>query len=653
MNLQRINSLFFALLPLTLFGYQLRNLVPLVMGSCLFFVVNTFVSGKKFTLIIAAALIFVGAALMAMGDLVILVCHRNFTFDLFYTIIGFGLSFAFSTLTSLLREENCQIANYIETTLIASIHIFFLLSPGIGRYLGALTHNDTLAMAITLAFFFLFCSGLIVLHQRACATLRNYRLVPMPPLPMSSPHHAKAAAGDPLAPPPPEIHGKSVMGFNDAFLAEKWAQMVVPCLDRLRELRMDSVVLELFTIFATVGRNVPSVYGLDNAATRYSTQDFELLSQVTLTDHSFRVAELAMDKIQYRFVETWQYLWPQQLIISLGHDIAKIPHLAGDYTTKDHGVNSANCVASVFRQYAPELQRELIDPMLDAIRDHHKKFDDNKWAPKPSEKLKLLMECDKEAREIEKDISRKGMLGGQPGRSQPHKTKPCQNDDGVPGDIPITPPEPETMLNSGEKVACHLQLVNDKNIAVENGMDDDIVGCETEEFIKPGRRNGEPTPVYIRDLSDNFVQEVLLYLKKNYLNRIVNKAFYAVSQKDGYVYCWTDTIYDLIQIIAERRNSQSFFLFVEKYKYSVLLSFYRNLKAKGLVPPDEIVNSDRYFANTFTFFNPKKKEDSVGFYMLIAAEAFGEAIAKLEEQRFDEPELAHITMKLQSKKTRG
>ncbi len=659
MNLKYFNSLLFSLLPLTFYGYQIGKFLPL-MGGCFIFVLvekapleNTF-----FRRILFATLAVLGLFITLIGDVVISVNQINFSIDPFFVIIGFGLAFSYNWVASVNRQYEGRTTIVAETASITIIHFFFLLFPKITRHIASFSRNEILIMAMNLSVSVIFFSGLAIFHKKTCSTFRKYKLVRL-----GHAHDTEtpsmneseiSPAGGLSVPGNPSDSSESMIGFTDPFLIQKWEQMVVPCLARLQELRMDRVTLEIFSIYDSVGRDVPSVYGLDNSATRYSDRDYELLLQVTLADHSFRVAELALTKIKYRYQETWEYLWPQQLIISLGHDISKIPHLASGYSTKDHGVNSANFMASVFRQHAPELKRELIDPMLDAIRDHHKKFDDNRWTPNPSEKLKLLMECDKEAREIEKDSTRASLIAVH---NAPHHektdSKKQENKNYLPDNIRINRDDNENIPLVDEKNHSHLQPENKNNRNIESTLDDDIVGCEYEEFIKPGRGDLEPSTVHIRDLNDTFVQEVIDYLKKNYLNRVVNKAFYAVSQKDGFVYCWTDIIYDLIQIVAEKRNSQSAFLFMEKYKYSVLLSFYRNLKSKGFVPADDVVNSERYFANTFTFFNPKKKEESSGFYMLIAAEAFGEKTQKLEEQRFDEPELAHITMKLKTKKARG
>lgn len=115
-----------------------------------------------------------------------------------------------------------------------------------------------------------------------------------------------------------------------------------------------------------------------------------ILLKVTLKEHSFRVARIAVKllKDQYRDYET---LIPKTVTAAIGHDIGKIPALreSGLYSKTDHPLVSASKVAELFDG------RDIfwLNSVLDAIKNHHRASDD--------QFATLIRQADSKAREIE------------------------------------------------------------------------------------------------------------------------------------------------------------------------------------------------------------------------------------------------------------
>ncbi len=118
----------------------------------------------------------------------------------------------------------------------------------------------------------------------------------------------------------------------------------------------------------------------------------EILSGVSLRDHTLRTTRIAMQILCDRYGEKPVAYVPVMLIAALGHDLGKIPRFRGNgkYAKADHPVTSAAIVADLF----PELiHTHTLGVALQAIREHHQVGKD--------QVALMLKEADGRARELE------------------------------------------------------------------------------------------------------------------------------------------------------------------------------------------------------------------------------------------------------------
>jgi len=131
----------------------------------------------------------------------------------------------------------------------------------------------------------------------------------------------------------------------------------------------------------------------------YSIRD--ILLKVSLKDHSYRVARIALKLLKDTYREKdYENLIPKMLVVSLGHDLGKIPALraSGLYAKADHPLISASKVNDIF------MGKDIpwLNSATDAIKNHHRQTNDPFAL--------LLKAADSRAREMEvaevsKDIS--------------------------------------------------------------------------------------------------------------------------------------------------------------------------------------------------------------------------------------------------------
>lgn len=120
----------------------------------------------------------------------------------------------------------------------------------------------------------------------------------------------------------------------------------------------------------------------------YSIKD--ILHKVTLKNHTFRVAKIAL-KLLKETQRDYENLIPKMLVAALGHDLGKIPVLreSGLYVKADHPLISAQKVNEIF------MGKDIIwlSHCVEVIKNHHR------WNSDPS--AVLLRKADGHARELE------------------------------------------------------------------------------------------------------------------------------------------------------------------------------------------------------------------------------------------------------------
>lgn len=145
----------------------------------------------------------------------------------------------------------------------------------------------------------------------------------------------------------------------------------------------------------------PSIV-IDNSYKDIQTADLysvaDTLMKVTLKNHSYRVAKIAMKmlKEQYRDYEIHV---PKTLTAALGHDIGKIPALriSESYAKADHPLISAATVAEMF----DGKDISWLNSVLQAIINHHRHSDD--------QFATLIRQADSKAREMEVEENNKDL----------------------------------------------------------------------------------------------------------------------------------------------------------------------------------------------------------------------------------------------------
>jgi len=330
--------------------------------------------------------------------------------------------------------------------------------------------------------------------------------------------------------------------------------------------------------------SVVKVSKLDN-----SKREFNLLSNVSLIDHSIDVAE-EMIKLY-----TSPLAIPDAIAVSLSHDLGKIPDFHGDfYSTGDHPELSARIIRNELLSFK-ELDESQQNEILDAVMMHHR-------APK-SELGRTLIQADQSARKKEvQDIEDK--------KYQESKNKEAK-------ELKSIPQEPVKEIQT-QAVTSVYDVNQDKKIA----------------YTKPE---------YI-DLSWFSVEEFISKLKP-YINKVESgNRFNAFSMSNGYVYFMTGLLTDIVVemgLEAGDNYSQAIkfetdHLTRKKLGHVLLNSVVNILRDRGMIP--ENLCGKKYFGNKFIvkYKEPVSgKTEQDAFYTPFLSSIFVEQVSELEKDKPD------------------
>lgn len=124
---------------------------------------------------------------------------------------------------------------------------------------------------------------------------------------------------------------------------------------------------------------------------RAATRVGDILSKVTLRDHTFNVARIALRLLMDAYDDPVGYI-PVVIIAALGHDLGKIPQLRslGKYVKADHPLTSVSIVEEVFEK---DKDAHWLKMVAKAIGEHHQSATDRL--------SELLKEADGKARQLE------------------------------------------------------------------------------------------------------------------------------------------------------------------------------------------------------------------------------------------------------------
>lgn len=354
--------------------------------------------------------------------------------------------------------------------------------------------------------------------------------------------------------------------------------------------------LTLFTVelvkFLDAKGDCPSVVKvskLDN-----SKREFDLLSEVSLIDHSIDVAE-EMIKLY-----TSPLAIPDAIVVSLSHDLGKIPDFHGDfYSTGDHPELSARIIRNEILSFK-NLDEAQQNEIADAVIMHHK-------APK-SELGKTLIQADQAARKKEvQEIEDKKYLESKNNMQVPETQKP---------DIPVKVKEVQT------QAVCAKTSVYDVN------QDKKTVYAKPEDI----------------NLSWFSVEEFISKIKP-YINKVESgNRFNAFSVSSGYVYFMTGLLTDTVVEMglaagnnyAQAIKFETDSLTRKKLGHSLLNSVANILRDRGMIP--ESLCGKKYFGNKFIV---KYKEPVAGkteqdaFYTPFLSSVFVGQVSELEKDKPD------------------
>ena len=117
----------------------------------------------------------------------------------------------------------------------------------------------------------------------------------------------------------------------------------------------------------------------------------DILSKVTLRDHTFNVVRIALRLLMDAYDDPVGYI-PVVIIATLGHDLGKIPQLRnqGKYVKADHPLTSVSIVEEIFEK---DKDAHWLKMVAKAISEHHQSATD--------QLSELLKEADGKARQME------------------------------------------------------------------------------------------------------------------------------------------------------------------------------------------------------------------------------------------------------------
>jgi hypothetical protein len=124
---------------------------------------------------------------------------------------------------------------------------------------------------------------------------------------------------------------------------------------------------------------------------RVATRVGDILSKVTLRDHTFNVVRIALRLLKDSYHDPVGYI-PPTIIAALGHDLGKIPHLRSQdkYVKADHPLTSVSIVEEIFEK---DEDAHWLKMVVKAIGEHHQSATD--------QLSEVLKEADGKARQME------------------------------------------------------------------------------------------------------------------------------------------------------------------------------------------------------------------------------------------------------------
>jgi hypothetical protein len=341
--------------------------------------------------------------------------------------------------------------------------------------------------------------------------------------------------------------------------------------------------------------NCPSVVKLSKLD--HSKREFQLLSEISLIDHSIDVAEEIIK------IYDSPLALPDAIAVALAHDIGKIPDFHGDfYSTGDHPELSARIIRNEIPSFK-DLNETEQEEIKEAIILHHK-------APK-GDLGKKLIQADQAARIKEvQEAEDKAYL----------KNKKASDVQQSSNEAPQVKEEPAPAQSVKE----------DKNT---KSVYDAVLKEEKKPYV-------EPETI---DLSWFSVEEFIDRLLPE-INLVKDEKFNAFSMSNGYIYFLTGLLQDtaVAMGVEAGNNYATAIKFTEdpderkKLGQALINSVVNVLRQRNMIP--EELCPKKYFGN---YFNIKFKKQVAGkmeqraFYTPLYSTVFVKEVSELEKNKPD------------------
>ncbi len=339
----------------------------------------------------------------------------------------------------------------------------------------------------------------------------------------------------------------------------------------------------------------PAQGDFDSTRMQTKRNEYDMLSKVTLLDHSLNVAEELLKAHKYSLVTM-----ARDVISALGHDLGKIPeyHIK-QYATGDHPTISL----LVLSQIHGFKELPCVEDIKDAIKRHHRS---------PQKPFSMdLKGADQRAREKELEVLMENSL--RESQDAPTSDKPD-----TPQDDTQNNPEPESN-----------NVVPDIDPIVDQARREKALGDDESK-----KNRIDDSGIDLEWLSP---EKMLMSIKGKYLNKTTGRGFDAFSTKNGYVFVQAGRIMDIFrEMAAQEGRLQDYDINDKEQRKAIQLKITNIMRENGYIA-EELINK-KFFGGYFTVkFKPgtfpNGEDVKKGFYTPFYSEAFSQDIAELEAMK--------------------
>ena len=329
-------------------------------------------------------------------------------------------------------------------------------------------------------------------------------------------------------------------------------------------------VTNLLSLLDAYG-DCPSVVKLNQDHEYQEIQNvYDLLSKITLLDHSLNVAEQMISDVVRSKTKDPEMIMGKIIVAALGHDIGKIPDLMnGDTCRKgDHPYISYLVLKNaIFTETSPQHE-----DILSAVKSHHFQVREGFTHD--------LRKADQAAREM----------------------------------------EAEQLSLRGESASPLIQILHEQT----------TLESANQQQVKNPKEKGESPEVM--DLSWLDLDEFLAFIEPE-INRIENKTYFrAFSMNNGLVYIMLSLVSEAVIQLAKRHNHAEVLVNADttEKKRSIEFTVKTLLADKGLIPS---FIGKGFSGARFGLMDANGKKKMVGIYMPVEARAFKTSLADMENKK--------------------